>query len=275
MIGIEREFQYGIQIGLNKGYVIVPASIDRQDYIDTCLRNKRVSIFVESGGGVIHDVILSHHILYDILFPKDNFDLEGDEVDRFGSGVVFFQEPYSGVSVIVGVVSKVNDLNSGLYENITKFSRYDKDKFASIIIDGSGGIVLNTNDDIKLLVKGRDSKLDIVSEGSVAINSSKDVTILSSKEVVIESSKTTRIKPDKLIIGDEDKSQPIPLGDELKSQLETLSNRVDNIVSVLKTTITSSTTSPNLTWFEIIDPIVESWKKESFNNIRSDKSFTE
>lgn len=272
--GVARDQSPDIRTAMNKGYIIVPNGVDRNEYIETCLRTQRVSILVEGGGGVMHNCILSNHILQDIIFPENNITVQEEGAEILGSGIIFFQEPYSGIIVIIAIIPKQDDL---IYssENVTKFFRTKNGKYASITIDGnSGSIIINSDGGVVgVNVKGRESSLEVVSEGSVNVSSEKNITIFTTNDIVLESLKTTQIKPEKFMVGEGE--HPIPLGDELKDQLEKLSTRVDNIVDVLKNNIPSAALHPNPAWSRIINPIVSLWQKESFDGMNSELSFTD
>jgi len=272
--GIARDYSLDTRIGMNKGYIIIPSSIDRNDYVETCLRTQKASILIEGGGGVMHNCIISNHILHDIHFPENSITIQEEGKEILGSGVIFFQEPYSGTIVIIAIIPKQDDLNYS-FENVTKFFRTKNGKYASVTIDGnSGSIIINSDGGIVgINVKGRESSLEVVSEGSVSISAERNINLFTTNDIILESLKTTQIKPKKFVVGDGD--QPIPLGSELKSQLEKLSKRVDGVVDILKNNVPSAALHPNPAWPTIINPIVAALQKESFSNINSELSFTD
>lgn len=58
--------------------------------------------------------------------------------------------------------------------------------------------------------------------------------------------------------------------DELKTQLAKNTQRIDTIISVLKSTITSVALHPNPGWSAIINPILNALQKEDYSNIENE-----
>src|ERR1035437_1752591 len=88
-------------VGLQYGYVIIPADVDRTSFIEQCYRWERISILSERGGGVFHECYISRESIKDVEFPADS--------THFGSCVMFLTDIHSGHPMIFGVLSKEDE----------------------------------------------------------------------------------------------------------------------------------------------------------------------
>ena len=154
-------------IGVQYGYIIIPANVDRAKFIQQCYRWERVSILIERGGGVIHECYITRNVLQLIEFPGTSGSL--------GSCVLFLTDGQSGHPVVFGVLSK-EDESQLLREGYFELSKYIGAN--SIVIAGdaqagvlnlsvNGGVVSQLN--ITVTNKNKDAVINVRCLGNVNI----------------------------------------------------------------------------------------------------------
>lgn len=235
MKGISEQGYNNVTGGLNFGYIIIPADYEgerRKVYISNCYRRERVSILPERGGTPLHDCLITKEALKQIYFPIDNLKL--------GSAVLFFTHMKTGLPIIVGTVSKMDE--SGLnFENCITETRefegtsvsYNFDpvnKQISIGIEGTEPTSLRIN----VTDKTENSKIEISVSGSATIESSGILTVNSFEEIQLtnEEKSVMSIK-DKLSFKNENES--------LKTLIDEL---IDAITQITVTTGVGASGTP-------------------------------
>lgn len=232
--GVTKDFDPTIRKSINTGYIIIPEEVDRGEFIEQCLRTERFSIFVEGGGGIMHNCYVTKSALRDLVFP-----LEGQTL---GSAVVFFSEPFGGKSVITGVVSK-NDETELNQEDIVVFKKTHDGNYALLSIDGKGQItidVIGVSNSAKLNINVRSDdnsaaidihakgKISLYSEGNTSITAAYgDIELTTNKNVNITSTRDVNIKARKVLINNA--SEPMVKGNELYDNLKKTNEVVDAI----------------------------------------------
>ena len=83
------------------GYVTIPEGQTISKYIQHCYRTGTISMALENGG-VIDKVIITKSALKDIDFPDSYLDL--------GTQVFWVNQPRKNIPIIVGCISKTNEL---------------------------------------------------------------------------------------------------------------------------------------------------------------------
>jgi hypothetical protein len=288
------------------GYIILPADQDRDVYIETCYRKERVTIQLDNGGSVIQNCYIDQDKLQKIKFPEDYKGL--------GSIVAYICDRFVRKPIIIGVLSD-RGYSQLLEENsFQKVVRSDNGTVSIEGKGKDGNLYINVESDyedggsifITLKSLNNTSKFDvkcfgdinIYSEGEATLNTLKTATItasyvedkeekFASKVVISQDGLLYEDKNDNKIeiINEEinvipktkfnvfSGGEPMVLGDELKKQLEIVTDRLDNIRLAIMTPDTTGVVAP---WQAVIIPILQSQiKKENWNNINSDKSFTD
>ncbi len=204
------------------GVIIVPQNVDRNEFVDNCLRKQKVSILVSRGGGVIHNCPISIPVLREISFPLDK-NKESESYKKFGSSVFFFIEPIHGTPIITGILSKDSE-SLLLRENEFEVIKSHKGCKTSFQMSPNENIV-----NINISNKGKPTKINIISDGST----DSEIRLVTSGNVVL-SGENLKLNKSKLTLFKGE--SPIPKGDVLKSELTKMKEVVDGIVSVINGT---------------------------------------
>lgn len=272
------------------GYVFIPENIDRDKYIKSCFRKEKVSIFLDQGGSTIFDCYITKQILQDIVFPEDS--------EKLGSMVVFVSMDFNNKPIIIGTISK-NQESQLLKENFYKFLKSNDGSIASISIDGNGVINLVVNGDdskIKLDVIGEGGELEMNSSGVIKLNSNSDIEFNSTSKVQHSFIDNEGVKEVKLYISNEglkyeDQSgnvfeinknegkiklfnggSPIPLGNNLKTQLDKNNSYLNQLQAAISTAL-STLDALGIPVSTTFNTTMSSAVKGDFSKINSQKSF--
>lgn len=199
-------------IGLQFGYIVVPMKVDRTLFIEQCYRWERVSILVERGGGVIHDCYITRQAMGEIEFPTES--------KKLGSCVSFITNPFSGLPIILGVLSK-EDESQLLTEGSFKFSKTYQGSSVTIVGDAKNGV-------LNLAVSGGSVSQLNISVSNSTNNASINIRCKGSVNVEVE---------DKFKINSG--SEPMVLGTELKTQLDNTNTYLDDLQTAIKNALIS------------------------------------
>lgn len=252
------------------GYIITPPNLDEETYIRECYAKEQVSMFTHEGG-LYHNVRIDRRVLQDIEFPTAQMVKEG----KTGSAVVYVTEYVKNLPIIVAVLSKGDEtqtlsdkefkLVKSLNGNLVTISGRGDTGEISISAIGNGD---NGRMTINVSNSNKSAQLNLVVKGNINIDVDGDTNLQVSGDINLKSDGVVNLH---------DGSQPIPLGDELKTQIEK-SNAVLNAI---------------LTVVNAMPPVLEpgngaasalqaafklactSLNVGVFTNINSDKSFTD
>ena len=256
---------YSIEIG----YVILPAGVERDDFIDTCDKNLRVSVMIDRNNAVIHNCLVTEQVYQYLKIPESENEL--------GTPIILVKPEYGEKPLVIATIPSTNSGVTFKEGNYRKIFQDDNGSFliqASlndqtllVNVDGIGprklkvvvngdegsGIELNTNGDKMEVVNGNVSVksfkqieatvMDVENEKtttvlltptSTKVTSSTDINI----EVVDpESGDMSKIFIDKenitldpiLKMKVKGGGEPIPLGDTLKGILEKINSNIDTL----------------------------------------------
>lgn len=288
--GVERSeiWNSNVQVGL--AYIVIPFGVDRNDFVQSCYRKERVHIAVERGS-IVKNCYIDSSVLQRIKFPEDS--------TKLGSQVVFVMEKFRKVPLVIATVTRNMERVISDEETIN-IQRSLNGGNLSIVGKGDGTLLINleSSDYSKLIIHttGENSVIDVNSDGLITLNAKDDVTINSSKTIVknflndqglVEKSLTLddtglkyqddkgnkfSIDYDSNKIIHNDGSQPIPLGTELKDQLNKLNKKFNKFLDTyLNTPVVSGDGGKAV---QIAVQIATSTLKDAdFDKINSEKSF--
>lgn len=173
--GVSRQVQQNSANPINHGYVAIPEGIDRDAFIETCLRRNRVTIVTEYGA-VINECYVLKNVLQTIDFPED--------IGLKGSCVCYVCGDFSNKPIVIGVIDE-NDQSDLLNENM--FYLRKKMNGTDILMQGdpnNGSLIINVTSqdpsDITIAVKGNEeNELNIESSGFVNVKADKGVNVKS------------------------------------------------------------------------------------------------
>jgi hypothetical protein len=235
MRGISEQKYYNVRGGVNFGYIIIPADYEgerRKLYIDNCYRRERVSLLPERGGTPLHDCLITKQALKEIYFPDDNLKL--------GSAVVFFTHMTTGLPIITGTISKMDE--SGLnFENCIAETREFEGTNVSYVFDPVNkqiSIGINgtepTSFRINVADNTQNSKIEISVSGSATIESSGLLTVNSFEEILLTNEEKSAMSiKDKMSFKNENES--------LKTLIDEL---IDAITQITVTTGVGASGTP-------------------------------
>ena len=290
MKGVERSeiWNNNVQVGL--AYIVIPFGVDRNDFVQSCYRKERVHIAVERGS-IVKNCYIDSSVLQRIKFPDDS--------TKLGSQVVFVMEKFRKVPFVIATVTRNIERVISDEETIN-IQRSLNGGNLSIVGKGDGTLLINleSSDYSKLIIHttGENSVIDVNSDGLITLNAKDDVTINSSKTIVknflndqglVEKSLTLddtglKYQDDKgnkfFIDYDSNKiihnegSQPIPLGTELKDQLDKLNKKFNKFLDTyINTPVVPSDGGKAVQ--TAVQIAVSTLKDADFDKINSEKSF--
>jgi len=290
MKGVERSeiWNNNVQVGL--AYIVIPFGVDRNDFVQSCYRKERVHVAVERGS-IVKNCYIDSSVLQRIKFPADS--------TKLGSQVVFVMEKFRKVPFVIATVTRNMERVISDEETIN-IQRSLNGGNLSIVGKGDGTLLINleSSNYSKLIIHttGENSVIDVNSDGLITLNSKDDVTINSSKTIVknflndqglVEKSLTLddaglKYQDDKgnkfavdydsnKIIHNEG-SQPIPLGTELKEQLDKLNDKFNQFLDTYTNTIAVSGDGGKAIQ-TAVQIATSTLKDADFDNINSEKSF--
>lgn len=284
-----RDFDPTYRKSINAGYIVVPANVDRAEFISTCLRTERVSIQVENGGGLLNNCYISKSALRDIRFPLVR--------QNFGSAVIFFTEPFGGKAIVVGVVGADSDAELNK-EDIWTIKKIHGDNYAILSVDGNGQVNIDVigiagagklninvrNDDhtseVNINVKGSinlytegDTNITAL-DGNLNLTTNIDVNITSENNVNIKATEDVTVDSKKLLVHKADEA--MVRGDELQTQIDKSNKLLDALAKAIVTPTVNTGTpgSPDTFQISLIAAIAGKTVGD-FTNIKSEKSFLE
>lgn len=288
--GVERSeiWNNNVQVGL--AYIVVPFGVDRDDFVQSCYRKERVHIAIERGS-IVKNCYIDSSVLQRIKFPDDS--------TKLGSQVVFVMEKFRKVPFVIATVTRNMERVISDEETINIQRSFNGGNL-SIVGKGDGTLLINleSSDYSKLIIHatGENSVIDVNSDGLITLNAKDDVTINSSKTIVknflndqglVEKSLTLddtglKYQDDKgnkfsidyensKIIHNEG-SQPIPLGIELKDQLDKLNEKFSTFLDTyINTPVVPS--DGGLAVQTAVRIATSTLKDADFDKINSEKSF--
>jgi hypothetical protein len=155
------------------GFIVIPNGVDRDLYVETCLRTGRVSV-MGNGGVFFRDVYITNEVLANIEFPsKEN---------EQGSAVVLASNPYDGIPIVIGSYCR-NDQSPMWKENTFQFRKTVGNVTASLMVNPSDNtIMVSINSPEKASVSVRstgssESEVIVESTGSVNVTGGTNVSV--------------------------------------------------------------------------------------------------
>lgn len=157
------------------GSIVIPNGVDRDLYVETCLRTGRVSV-MGNGGAFFRDVYITNEVLANIEFPsKEN---------EQGSAVVLASNPYDGIPIVIGSYCR-NDQSPMWKENTFQFRKTVGNVTASLMVNPSDNtIMVSINSPEKASVSVRSTGS---SESEVNVESTGSVNVLGGEMVSVKS----------------------------------------------------------------------------------------
>lgn len=165
------------------GYVIIPTDVDRDEYINTCLRTGRVSVMTE-GGVFCRDIYVTNECFENIEFPLEN--------GAHGTAVVIASNPYTGTPIIIGTYPRNDESRMRNQEDMYMFRKTFNDTTVSLLLDSHNkSAILNVSSSTGGIIKvsstgSTDSIVTVDSSGTVEVKADEKAVIKSFTEVIAE-----------------------------------------------------------------------------------------
>ena len=155
------------------GFIVIPNGVDRDLYVETCLRRGRVSV-MGNGGAFFRDIYITNEVLANIEFPEKE--------NEQGSAVVIASNPYDGVPIVIGSYPR-NDQSPMWKENTFQFRKTVGNVTASLSVDpANNAVIVSINSpekaSVKVLATGsEESEVNVESTGSVNVTGGTNVSV--------------------------------------------------------------------------------------------------
>ncbi len=269
----------GERYSVGTGFIIIPGSVDRANYIQNCYRNGRVSLQGDDGSFML-DVPIALGVLKEIDFP--------DDFEMLGSQVIYVTFPVHNQPIVVDRILK-DDETTDFIENEFKLQKHTDSGSVSItgtadkgnlfinvesqVSDGGKVYVDVTNPDntaeVIVNIKG-DLQAEIK---NIVMNVLEELNVTVVGDVNVSTESDINLVPEGVVnlgTGDE----PIPLGETLQGQLDALQTKVDLIINAIENGIPIAQDGGvgyQLSMTGILAAAVDA----DFSNMNSEKSFTE
>lgn len=157
------------------GFIVVPNRVDRDMYVETCLRRGRVSV-MGNGGVFFRDIYITNEVLANIEFPEKE--------NEQGSAVVIASNPYDGVPIVIGSYPR-NDQSPMWKENTFQFRKTIGNVTASLMVDPTDNTIsvsINSPEKASVNVKATgsfESEVNIESTGKVNVTGGEMISVKS------------------------------------------------------------------------------------------------
>ena len=214
------------------GYICIPPEVDRDKFVKNCLITGFVSI-QPIVGGAIHRVRCDKWILQQVDFPASSKDQ--------GSLVGYCVDPKKKSPYIVSCYDKINEYHD-LDENQFKLQKSTDDGSVTVLGDGNGRLLINVSAnkankgriDINLTNLDDTTQLNVNLKGSATIYASGKVFTQTNDEILLEATDnedTSSISITKDRINHDGGSEPMALGNTLKTLIEEIIDEADTLAT--------------------------------------------
>lgn len=250
--GIERQYKWNSNVSVGIAYIAVPFGVDRDLFVEQCYRKERVSIVLDQGGTMARNCHIDSRTLQEIKFP--------DSYKSLGSQIVFVMDNFNKVPIVIANISRTAERVISGEEKFTIHKNINGGDL-SIVGSGEGKLFIKLESteaaNLTINVKGKNSTLQINCDGTTAVYSSDDISIGSSGKIIHNKG-----------------SEPIPLGNTLKEELEKFKARFDSFLDTFSNTVVVPSDG-GATLQTAVRIALALKSEEDFGNINSEKSFVD
>lgn len=275
------------------GYICIPKNVDRDMYVNDCLRTNTVSILGGVHSSYFHNVSIDTVSIQRITFPKNS--------SKHGTPVIWIKIPLFNKPVIIATLKYENDYyqldefsrNETLsyITNIVDISKRAKDAVYDINIKGSS----DTPGEFNINIKNEEDEatFNLHVQGNINLHATKQINLITDEKInlsVIDEDKKERVKITYEIekgfyykdefgneikcvdgevqiiskkINHNDGKEPMVLGDTLQEKLEKL---IDTIMQLTVSTAFGPSSVPiNNPQFSEIKSLLKEIKSKKSN----------
>lgn len=210
------------------GYIFVPLGVDRDNFVSTCFRKKRVSIIDDISGHVIHNCMISNEAFQNIKFPKG----KGEK----GSPVMWIRNSFMPCPMVIGTFSTIDeDIPFRQDEEFIVEKRWEG---GSVYIAGSareGNLFISVSGDnpgnVRIDASGSEgTKLDIISSGDVHIDGGKSIKLTSFDSIIAGAKDVENENISQIKLSKEESSFEASYGDDEKKTVKSVVTE-DGVIS--------------------------------------------
>lgn len=260
-------------------YVIIPEGVNRDVYVQNCLRRGIISAQVEDGS-VVFDCPVGVSVLQLIDFPL--------ETKQLGSALVYVTEYNHNKPIIIDRLIK-DDESTNYKENEFKLERYTEN--GSVVISG---IAKDGNLFINVSGKGENGGkifIDVThpeDAGEIVVNLKGNfqmelqdmvLNILRGLNIVTKEDININAKDEAVInLGDiEEGVEPVLLGnktiEELSKEVQALTDLLQTVANIIPVNVTTGAPDPTwATWQVAVAAITD---RGDLSDVKSEKTFSE
>lgn len=166
------------------GYVVLPLTdVDRQTYIENCLRTCTVTIQGGPGRSIYQNVPIAPEVLQMVEFPVDT--------ESFGTPVIWVVDDLQQWPVVVNYLNltELDQQQIGqrrfrkqIGDSIVEFILDAANSEIDIMVSGTANTPGELN--IKVTSPNGDSKVNLYSDGDVSVSGTKSVQVTSAQKIV-------------------------------------------------------------------------------------------
>jgi len=154
----------GFQIHASVAHIYIPKEVDRNQFVETCMRKGVCSIVRENSFGCINNVRVDNELIQRISWPKES--------GKLGSTVVVVLDSFKKVYNVVAIIN--GDGETGMAsEGQQIFQKKTNKGTVTVTLDSNRPVfqVLVENGDVELISRG--GKVTITSDEEIAQKSPK------------------------------------------------------------------------------------------------------
>lgn len=180
MAGGKPRKQFNAPSPVFSGYIAIPQDVERDSFVESCMRRGRVSV-IQEGGVFMNDIYITNEALQNIHFPEK----PGEQ----GTLVMIVSSPFRNLPVVIGTLN-ANDESPAWSEDIFRFKKnIGKVQSLMEINPKDNSIVINIDSidpvSIKLNSTGStESLIELFASGS--ISATADVSVKAKSYGTIE-----------------------------------------------------------------------------------------
>lgn len=164
---------------ISYGYIIIPTEVDRDTYVESCLRRGRVCV-IQEGGVFRMDLYVTKEALQNIEFPEN----PGEK----GTAVVIANNPFKGVLTVIGTLNSNNE-SPTWSEDIFRFRKIVGSVDALLEINPRNNYInidINSSEKTSINIKANgneESEVNLSSSGKVNVSADKKINVIGYNEI--------------------------------------------------------------------------------------------
>lgn len=263
---IKNDIPFVSKLGIIRGYIFIPTSVDRELFIRESLYKERFSVIIDPTG-VLHNCEATKSAIRDIVFPKEG--------ENLGSAVVLVGDS-TGKATIVGVVNKQGE--EQFSSDGVHIIKMGDDTYASIGVDKVGNVnidILGSGENGNLKINANNQSLnntvEINTTGRFVVNSNSDISLNSENGSVKINSISMDITSKKIVHNSGEEA--MVLGNKLKDEIDKTNEVVFALLQAINNWLPVGAITDASSFKALLDANLQGKTLGDFGEILSRKSF--